>query len=181
MSEYRYCPRCGVALRNRDDAGRIRPCCDCGFVDYRNPVPAAGVAVLKDGLCLWVRRAEEPKRGGWSLPSGFQEWEEDIRDCARREAREETGLVVALGPVLGVYSAFDDPRHNALLVVYRAAAIGGHERAGDDADDLGWFPLDAPPEPIAWESHRRALADLIARPGYTQGSSAAIDDPETLE
>jgi 8-oxo-dGTP diphosphatase len=132
-------------------------------VDYANPVPAAGVFILEESSVLWVRRGEAPKRGGWSLPSGFQEWEEDICDCARREAREETGLEVELGPVLGAYSAFDDPRHNALLVVFLARAVGGREAPGDDADALAWHPLDQAPQPIAWESHRRALSDLRAR------------------
>ena len=162
MRRYRFCPLCGRSLERRQAAGRVRPACSCGFVDWANPVPAAGVAILREKRCLWVRRAQEPKLGGWSLPSGFQEWEEDIRECARREAREETGLHVELGGVLGVYSAFDDPRHNAVLAVFMARVAGGVERAGDDASELAWFALDGPPEPIAWDSHRRALADLRA-------------------
>ena len=109
---------------------------------------------------LWVRRAGEPRKGQWSLPSGFQEYDEEIAACARRELVEETGLDVELDSLLGVYSAFDDPRHNALLVVYTARYAGGEAVAGDDADALGWFPVDSPPEPLAWDSHRRALADL---------------------
>lgn len=163
MRNYRFCPFCGQALAERESGGRRRPACRCGFVDYGNPAPAAGVAVLRDDHCLWVRRAEEPFRGAWSLPSGFQEWEEDIRHCALREAREETGLKLKLGSILGAYSSFDDPRHNSLLVVFLAEPLGGEERAGDDADQLGWFPLESPPAPIAWESHRQVLIDLRAR------------------
>lgn len=162
MSGWRYCPRCGGPLSGRELGGRPRPACACGFVHWANPVPAAAVALLRGEALLWVRRAHAPKQGLWSLPSGFQEWEEDIAACALRELAEETGLVAPLGPLVGVYSAYDDPRHNALLVVYRADYAGGEARAGDDADALGWFPLAEPPA-IAWSAHRRALAELRAQ------------------
>ncbi|MBM4116824.1 NUDIX domain-containing protein [bacterium] len=165
---WRHCPRCGAPLAPRALGGRERPACACGLVDWANPVPAAAVMLLRGAApsweLLWVRRAHAPKLGLWSLPSGFQEWEEDIADCARRELAEETGLAAPLGPLVGVYSAFDDPRHNALLVVYRAEFAGGEARAGDDADAIAWHPLAAPPA-IAWDSHRRALADLRAQLG----------------
>lgn len=164
MNEYRFCPVCGQPLVLKPAGGRLRQACDaCGWTHWHNPVPAAAVALLRGEDLLWVRRSAEPRRGQWSLPSGFQEWEEDIRDCARRELREETGLEARLGSLLGVYSVFDDPRNNALLAVYLAEPAGGAERAADDASELGWFPVDAPPEPIAWEPHRRALADLRRR------------------
>jgi 8-oxo-dGTP diphosphatase len=166
VNAWRYCPRCGLPLHSAELGGRIRAACDCGVVDWRNPVPAAAVMLLRaEGReLLWVRRAHEPRIGLWSLPSGFQEWEEDIGACALRELEEETGLAATLGPLVGVYSAFDDPRHNALLVVYRADYAGGEAVAGDDADALGWYPLDAPP-PLAWDAHQRALAELRAQLG----------------
>ncbi|MCB1162017.1 NUDIX domain-containing protein [bacterium] len=164
MSGWRFCPRCGAALTLQELGGRPRPACACGAVDWANPVPAAAVMLLRGHDLLWVRRAHEPHAGLWSLPSGFQEWEEDIAACALRELAEETGLAAALGPLVGVYSAYDDPRHNALLVVYRADHAGGEPVAGDDADAVAWHPLDAPP-PLAWDAHRRALADLRAQLG----------------
>lgn len=163
---WRFCPRCGAPLAPRPLGGRARQACACGVVDWANPVPAAAVMLLRgegpELELLWVRRAHAPKQGLWSLPSGFQEWEEDIADCARRELAEETGLAAPLGPLVGVYSGFDDPRHNALLVVYRAVYAGGEAEAGDDADGLAWHALASPP-PLAWDAHRRALADLRAQ------------------
>jgi 8-oxo-dGTP diphosphatase len=160
MNRWLYCPRCGEQLVERMHGDRPRPSCACGFVHWGNPVPAAAVILLRGEEMLWVRRAGEPRKGQWSLPSGFQEYDEDIAACALRELSEETGLVTELDSLLGVYSAFDDPRHNALLVVYTARYIGGEARAGDDADALAWFPIGSPPPDLAWETHRRALADL---------------------
>ncbi len=163
MMEYRFCPKCGLALGDSIAGGKRRRVCGCGFVHWHNPVPAAGVVLLRGDRVLWVRRAGEPFRGAWSLPSGFLEWDESIRDCAIRETLEETGIDVQLDGLLGVYSCFDDPRGHSLLVVYMATAVegGGKERAGDDADAIGWYPIDSPPELIAWESHKSVLMDLV--------------------
>ncbi len=160
MSNWRFCPRCGETLTEKEQGGRSRPRCSCGFVHWSNPVPAAAVMLLRGEDLLCVRRADEPRKGRWSLPSGFQEYDEDIAACALRELTEETGLDAELDSLLGVYSAFDDPRHNALLVVYTARYTGGEAVAGDDADALAWFPIDAPPPQLAWDTHRRALVDL---------------------
>jgi len=165
VREWTHCPLCGEPLSRREIQDRPRSVCGCGFIDWRNPVPAAALMLIREEELLWVRRAGEPNKGQWSLPSGFQEWDEDIEVCARRELEEETGLTAGPCGLVGAYSAFDDPRHNALLVVFHAPYAGGEAVAGDDADDARWFPLSAPPEPIAWATHRRALDDLRRRLG----------------
>lgn len=40
-------------------------------------------------------------RGEWELPGGRLEGGEDLEECVRREALEETGLKVEVGPLLG--------------------------------------------------------------------------------
>jgi ADP-ribose pyrophosphatase YjhB (NUDIX family) len=40
------------------------------------------------------RRAQEPARGQWSLPSGFLECGETLEEGAARETFEETGVIV---------------------------------------------------------------------------------------
>jgi 8-oxo-dGTP diphosphatase len=138
-------------------------CPACGFVHYRNPASAAGVVVVEDGSVLLVKRRHDPYRGLWVIPSGFVEYGEDVRETAAREIREETGIEVSLEGLLAAESCFDDPRGNALLVLYRGRRTGGALRAGDDADDARFFPLEALP-PIAFEAHRKALGDIAAKP-----------------
>ncbi len=157
---YAYCPRCGTPLVARLEGTRARMACPaCGFVHYRNPAPAVGVVIVEEGRVLLARRRFEPYKGMWTLPSGFIEYDEDLRATGVREAREETGLDVELGALHSVQSCFDDPRGNALLVLYRARVVGGALAAGDDAAEVRWFPLTELP-PIAFEAHRAALASL---------------------
>ena len=160
----RFCPRCANRLKPLDDRGAIRPTCDrCGFIYYRNPVPAAGVIVARGRDVLLVKRAYDPRAGAWCLPAGFMEYGETPEHCARRELREETGLRARLTGLFGVYAGFDDPRVRAVLILYTAEVTGGRLRPGDDATDARFFPLARPPRSIAFAAHRRALEQFRAR------------------
>ena len=159
----RYCSRCGVELVERVVGGRARPACAaCGFVAYVDPKVACGVLIERGGKVLLVRRRNEPGRGLWCLPCGFEEADEPPEQAARREALEEIGAEVALDGVLGIYHYTDDPRGAGILVIYRARCDNAAVLVpGDDAADIGFFAPDALP-PISHHTHRRALEDWVA-------------------
>ena len=148
----------------RDDHGRRRPTCPvCGFIHYRNPVPAAGVILPGRGGVLLVRRRFEPAAGAWCLPAGFMEYGESPQRCAVRELLEETGIRARLTGLFGVYAGFDDPRVRAVLILYTAERVGGRLRPGDDAIDARYFSPGRPPRRIAFAAHRRAIEEYRDR------------------
>ncbi|HEV8129537.1 MAG TPA: NUDIX domain-containing protein [Candidatus Eisenbacteria bacterium] len=167
--EARYCALCGTRMRRKREHGVMRPTCPrCGFIAYRNPAPACGVLITRNGRVLLARRAHEPRLGAWGIPAGFMEYGEHPETTAVREVREETGLVVKLRGLFGVYAGRDDPRTRAVLILYRARETGGRLEAGDDASEVGFFPLDRLPEPLAFKAHQEALRDFrraMARAG----------------
>jgi len=148
----------------RLEHGRPRATCPaCGFIHYRNPVPAAGVILSGRTGVLMVKRRYEPAAGAWCLPAGFMEWGETPERCAVRELEEETGIVARLVGLAGVYAGVDDPRARTLLILYAAERTGGRLKPGDDAIEARYFPWAKLPRNIAFASHRRALADYAAR------------------
>ncbi len=163
---YIYCPRCSQKLKQEKLDGRARLKCinpKCDFIYYHNPIPAAGALVIKENKILLVKRAVAPKIGWWCIPAGFMEWDEHPTQTAIRELREETGLDIKLNSFFEVYSGDDDPRMNAVLILYLATEIGGQLAAADDALDVRYFGFDELPGEIAFRSHFQALNDYRKR------------------
>ncbi|MFH2053902.1 MAG: NUDIX hydrolase [bacterium] len=161
LHRFVFCPRCGCELGSRSEGGRERPrCFECGFVQYLNPAPGAGVILMRDGAVCLVRRKFPPRQGLWSLPTGFMEWDETVEETAVRETLEETGIEVRLTGLYAVETGMLPPDQPVLVVFYRAEEAGGELCAGDDAAEAGFFPLDDLPGPIAFAAHHRVLSRL---------------------
>ncbi|MEO7913426.1 MAG: GNAT family N-acetyltransferase [Roseiflexaceae bacterium] len=157
MTQPVYCPRCGRLMDRRIVDDREREVCPaCGFIFYRNPVPAVGVVVALEGKVVLVRRRYDPRAGCWALPAGFMELGESAEDAAIRECHEETGLLVRVDHLLGVYS-YGEGQRTGLLIIYAATATGGELAAADDATEAGVFELDALPAPMAFPTHLQAI------------------------
>lgn len=142
----RHCPRCGAPLTTRRVHGRVRPACRrCDFVHFADPKVAVGVLVVApDGRLLYTKRGHDPQMGAWALPSGFVDRGEELRRAAVREVREETGLDVELGELVGVYSRPGDP---VVFIVYAGRPTGGELAPGDEAEDVRFFALNDLPPP----------------------------------
>jgi len=92
------------------------------------------------GRLLLVKRGRPPFLGSWALPGGFCEYGETTETCCARETREETGVTIDVGRVLGVYSdPGRDPRWHTVTVLYEARPVGGTARGSDDAAEARWF------------------------------------------
>ncbi len=105
-----------------------------------------GVVIIdRQRRMLIVQRGRGVGIGRWAVPGGKVRWGETWREAGRREAREETGLEVKIGPVVWSGEAIGPGRPPAwhfALVDFRAEVVGGVLQAGDDAADIRWVPLE---------------------------------------
>lgn len=106
-----------------------------------------GIVRDQSGRILLVRRGQEPAKGLWSIPGGRVEPGESDAAATARELREETGLDVDVGALAGAVER-DAPDGSVFVIRdYLCVPSGANSRlvevrAGDDADDAGWFTAD---------------------------------------
>jgi ADP-ribose pyrophosphatase YjhB (NUDIX family) len=128
-------------------------------VTYLDPKLAVAVLIERNGTVLLGRRGPGTREPGkWSFPAGFVERGERVELAAAREALEETGLVVRIGSLIGLYSSEGEP---VVLAVYAAASAKGEPVANDDLTELGWFAFDSLPE-LAVPHDRQIVKAWIA-------------------
>lgn len=158
-----YCPDCGTRLTPGDGENQHPRCPACGYVRYRNPAVGVAVVVRDDGgRVLMGRRARGAYEGLWCIPCGYVEWDEDVRDAARRELLEETGLVVRLGEIVAVHSNFHNPHQHTVGIWFAGEVIHGEPHPIDgEFIELGFLdPADPPP--LAFPTDALVLAQLAA-------------------
>jgi 8-oxo-dGTP diphosphatase len=119
-------------------------------------IRVVGAALVRDGRVLTARRAAPSDlAGGWEFPGGKVEPGESDVAALARELREELGVKVTVGGLLG--HAADGPIE---LYVYEAALADGEPRPLEDHDELRWLSaaeLDA----VAWLPIDAALLPAV--------------------
>lgn len=129
----------------------------------QRPIVGIGVAVLRPGAALLVRRGNPPNVGAWSLPGGAQELGETTEQAARRELKEETGLVVGPLHLAGVVDSVTTDtagrvRFHYTIIDYAALYEGGEIRAGGDITDVVWADVSDFDRYKLWSEARRIIA-----------------------
>jgi 8-oxo-dGTP diphosphatase len=115
------------------------------------PLLGVGAVVVHQGRILLIRRAQEPRKGHWSLPGGLLELGETLLDGVAREVNEETGLTVEplqlIELIDRIYLEDHRIRYHYVIADYLCRVTGGSLQAASDADDVRWadrhewFPL----------------------------------------
>jgi len=137
-------------------------CPACETVFYENPLPVAASVVLNEHReVLLVKRKREPHKGEWCLPMGFAETGETIAAAALRELKEEADVDARILRLLDADSSESSHYGDLLIITFEMQKVGGSERAGDDAEELRYFPIVSPPA-LAFGSNEKALRACVA-------------------
>src|SRR5579863_120398 len=114
------------------------------------PLVGVGAIIIEKDRVLLVKRAHPPIQGQWSIPGGVLEVGEMVRGAAIREAREETGLIVEPGELLGVFDrilrdAEKRVQYHYVLIDFLCRRVGGELVAASDAAEVRWFTREKLP------------------------------------
>jgi len=122
-----------------------------------------GAVVFRGADILVIRRGKPPFEGRWSIPGGILHHGERLEVAVRREVREETGLEIAIGGLVGVFEAIPgshpDPtfdRH-VVMIDYWATSEVGAPVADDDAAAAEFVNLADALRRVSWDETRRAI------------------------
>jgi len=157
----KFCPLCGGAMESRllmpENAER-KACTRCGFVLFPGPKLVAGCFVIDAGRVLLIRRGVGPAVGKWTFPGGYVDFGENAADAAQRETREEVGMRVKLGPLLGVFN--DGP---ITIVAYLATPGKEAPATSEEATEVKYFaPNEVPWHDLAFPTTTDALTAWVA-------------------
>ena len=114
------------------------------------PLIGVGAIIIDGDRVVLVKRAHPPIQGQWSIPGGVLEVGELVREAAVREAREETGLIVEAGELLGVFDrvlrdAQKRVQYHYVLIDFLCRPVGGEFLAASDATEVSWFTREELP------------------------------------
>ncbi len=123
------------------------------------PLVGVGAIIVESGRVLLIRRVQEPMKDRWSIPGGMLELGESLQEGVRREAREETGLVVEPVEVVEVldriYREEGRVRYHYVIVDYLCRVTGGSLQAASDAAEVRWAA------PSEWRASSELALDSI--------------------
>jgi 8-oxo-dGTP diphosphatase len=96
-------------------------------------VSVAGVVVNDEGKILVIRRRDN---GRWEPPGGVLELDETFEEGVRREVHEETGVLVRVHRLTGVYKNIT---RGVVALVFRCTPEAGSATVTDEAREVRWM------------------------------------------
>ncbi len=137
-------------------------------IPFTTPKVGVNAVIFDDAGRVLLTQREDNRL--WCMPGGHVDLGETVAEAVARETLEETGLIVAPGRIIGVYS---DPhlalrighglRYQMVLIAVECRVTGGALGRSAETLDEGWFdPDDLPP---LIPSHYQRIADARAGRG----------------
>ena len=120
-----------------------------------NNVPRIGIGVLVmfQNKILLLKRKSSHGTDMWCLGGGHLEFGETIIECAKREVKEETGLIIKNAKIICVnedlYFIQSDNKHYITIgCLAHAKSKKFQNKEPDKHSELNWFDLNDLPQPL---------------------------------
>ncbi len=123
-------------------------------------VAVEGLISNRKGKVLLVHNPDR----GWQFPGGMVELGEDLVTALKREVQEETGIVVSVGKLAGVYTNTRQQNPHVppmLLLTFLGERISGELKTCEEVLDVGWFSRDAVLNMISHPAIHDRVRDIL--------------------
>ncbi|MFH1229191.1 MAG: NUDIX domain-containing protein [Candidatus Aenigmatarchaeota archaeon] len=126
-------------------------------MDNKNVRAGVGIMVLRDEKILLGKRNVDPFKasselrgeGSWTMPGGKIQFGESIQDAAKRELKEETGIVSSEMKVVSVGNEIKGDAH-FVTIGFLCDKFENEPKVmePDEITEWRWFSLGSLPSPI---------------------------------
>lgn len=93
---------------------------------------------VKEGKILLLKRSVEPFKGFWHVVGGRVEEDETLKNALQREFKEETGLDVIVGKMLGGRIEKTSDR-TKIIMAFEVLQAKGEIKLNDEHSEYAWF------------------------------------------
>jgi len=112
----------------------------------KHPMVGVGAIIVRDGKILIVKRKSEPGKGKWSVPGGLVKLGETVGQAVIREVKEECNLDVEVDRLIDIVDSLTKDekgniKYHFVILDFSVKLKGGKLKAGDDAKEAKWVPL----------------------------------------
>jgi ADP-ribose pyrophosphatase YjhB (NUDIX family) len=153
----KFCGECGNQLQWEIPLGDLierQVCPSCNHIYYDNLNVLVTCLATWQGKALWMRRAQDPAKGLWSVPGGYTEIGESLQAGAARELFEETQVKISPHE-LKLYGVGTIIHQNQVYVSFRADLPSNSFGISDEALEVALFSE----EELPWD--QLAYPELI--------------------
>ncbi|MFZ3032125.1 MAG: NUDIX hydrolase [Candidatus Moraniibacteriota bacterium] len=168
MNFFQYCPQCGFKVNKECFQKNVFSCPQCHCKQYFNPKPVVLAFIRSGNEIILAKRGIRPYKGYWGMPGGFVNYGESPEAALHRELKEELGVKKCkINKMLATYHewyVFGKERLSLNVTIFQVSlSPGSILQSGDDAAEIGKFPLRSLPPRIAFPGQRRFFSDLTKR------------------
>jgi 8-oxo-dGTP diphosphatase len=108
------------------------------FMEHKEFVVCVDGVYVRDGKMLLLKRSVEPFKGFWHVVGGHVGEDEGLKAALIREFKEETGLDVTVGGIIGgrIEETFDRIK---IIVAFEVVSAEGEVHLNFENEAYGWF------------------------------------------
>jgi len=122
-------------------------------------VAACGLITNEIGEVLLMRHNQR----GWEVPGGQVEVGEDLIAGLQREIEEETGVMVTVGRLTGVYSNLQSDENTPTKVIFGflGEKSAGELRTSPESPDVRWVPRELVLDMVTHPALHDRIKDML--------------------